>query len=85
MDDVITTNLRVKSCVIKPFHLGDKTYAGDLIEIKADGVWSSDEDAAREIEYPVSLHLHVYPGCSVVPFIGDDVTITIKRRNDFQS
>jgi hypothetical protein len=74
----ITTELRVVSCVIKPFMYGGERM-GEAMEVRASGFWEPSDSS--DGPYPASLHITVYPGCGVVPMIGDSVKITIERGN----
>jgi hypothetical protein len=81
----ITASLRVTSCVVKPFAYGkDQANIGEAVEIKATGTWDSDSQAPNQASdnnahFPMSLHMTVYPGCGVIPVIGDHVIVTVER------
>ena len=84
MDEKIVATLRVKSCVIKRStyvdgNLGQTT--GEILEVKAEGLWnpSESEKAVFKTDYPVSLHVAIYPGCGAIPMIGDNIKITVER------
>lgn len=66
----ITAPLRIVSQTIKPFDYPKQ--AGEVVEIKAIGTWG-------EHEWPISLHITVPPGCSVIPATGDEIEVTITR------
>ena len=88
-DEKIETELRVKSCTIKPFDYSrpgaEQMPTGEVLEIRAEGMWHpKDFDFISKESpsypcYPVSLHFTVYPGCGVVPVIGDYIQIAIER------
>jgi hypothetical protein len=80
-DEKIEVVLRVKSCVIKPWQYNRLDPPGECLEIKAEGGWVPTADVVTGPggELPVSLHITVYPGCGVVPVIGDCVQITVER------
>ena len=74
----ITAELRVKSCVVGQFpkppkkaspYWNEKTE--EVLEIKADGVWSAEKP------YPISLYFTTLPGHPVIPLIGK-IKITIE-------
>ena len=78
-DEKIVTNLRVKSCVIKSFAY-DVDRIGEVVEVKAEGLWASTEQLQPSTtDLPISLHITVYPGCGAIPWIGDNIQITIER------
>lgn len=87
MDEKIVTSLRVKSCVIKRAEYVDGQLGkieGEVLEVRAEGLWApqvpeGSKSVAFNTDYPVSLHLTVYPGCGVVPVIGDSMVITVER------
>jgi hypothetical protein len=59
-------------------------HIGEVLEVKAIGEWRSlDEDGPHT--FPVSLHITVYPGCGVIPVIGDHICVTIERDKAAQS
>jgi hypothetical protein len=66
----IVAHLRVTSQIIKPFQYSDTP--GEVEEVKAVGVWG-------EHNWPISLHITVYPGCGVIPIFGDDLQVTVTR------
>ena len=70
--ETIITNLRVVSEAVKPFSYFPDQPSGEVIEVKATGVWG-------EHGYPVSLHITVMPGCGAIPLFGDELKITIER------
>jgi hypothetical protein len=88
MDETIKTKLRVTSCSISPpktkviyraATIEEEPKSVDEVEtmeIKALGNWNSEMGGTK---YPVSLHLTAYPGCGVIPVIGDDIEITLTR------
>lgn len=81
-DEKIETELRVKSCTIKPFSYSPESIEatpGEVLEIKAEGFWHSDLSDTKSPRYPMSLHFTAYPGCGVVPVIGDNIQITVER------
>jgi hypothetical protein len=66
--------------------LGDS----EVLEMRASGLWCSGFDVAAgenesshyvegSIEYPVSLHITMYPGCPAIPVVGDNIRVTIER------
>ena len=67
---------RVTSEVIKPFQYiaPEGSTTGEVVEIRASGEWSDGK-----YNYPISIHLTTYPGCGVVPFMGDNLKITLER------
>jgi len=80
-DDRIEAEVRVKSCTIKPFDYsnnGSPLKVGECLEIKAEGFWVP-KDLIDTPMYPLSLHFTVYPGCGVVPVIGDNIQVTVER------
>lgn len=51
----------------------------EVLEIKAKGYWKESGAMQSSSSWPVSLHITVYPGCSVIPVTGDHLKITIER------
>ena len=74
MDEKISAELRVVGCTVKKGVLRE-----EVIEVKASGDWESRADGRVPTQYPISLHLTAYPGCAVIPSIGDNIKITIER------
>jgi hypothetical protein len=73
LDSQISTELRVVGCTVRK-----GINQSEVVEIKAQGSWSSSSPDSSA-EYPISLHITTYPGCAVVPSIGDNIRITIER------
>lgn len=71
----ITARLRVTNLNVKPFAYIDYK-EGECLELRAAGHWLEESD-----QFPVSLHLTVYPGHGIVPAIGDPLVLTIERPN----
>lgn len=65
---------RVTSEIVKPFDFGfeNPVKGGEVVEIRATGFWS-------EFNFPVSIHMTVYPGCEVLPPLGDHLKVTVER------
>lgn len=75
----VLTELRVLSCVMKPFSYGVPdpnepwtVEVGEVNVVKAIGTWG-------ECKWPVSLHITVPPGCGVIPHLGNGIKITVER------
>lgn len=81
MDDKIVANLRVISCHIKPLLFNG--LEGESLEVKANGNWISNKInpayVCENISYSVSVHFTAYPGCGVIPALGDNIKVTIER------
>lgn len=89
----IVSELRINSCVIKPsdnllsrFGLEIReVFEEETMEVKAIGTWSDDRvemwatTEKDRIKFPISLHFTTYPGCEIVPLIGDKITIIIEH------
>jgi hypothetical protein len=78
MNDQITAELRVKSCVVSEFPKPSKRSFSpgkdrteEVWEVKAEGVWK------EETPYPISLHFTTIPGHKVLPPMGK-IKITIE-------
>jgi len=77
----VTANIRVTGLKVQPFAYKDgkgEMVEGESLEMRAVGFWV---DEKTKDHYPVSLHMTVYPGHSVVPAIGDCVKISVERSN----
>lgn len=75
MDEKVTAYLRVTSCSI----ISKTSKNGDVLEIKANGMWLSEAEGDTDPTYPLSLHMTAYPGCGVIPVVGDNIKITVER------
>jgi hypothetical protein len=73
--DQIEMNLRVTSLVVKRATEPDR----EVLEVRAQGAWH-DYDGKYMLAYPASLHFTVYPGHEVIPIVGDEVVVSVKRR-----
>lgn len=95
MAQKIVADLRATSEVVKQFDYVSKVsgvgvVAGEVVELKASGTWTGvevDDDldssgttgVSHSHDFPVSLHVTMYPGCPVLPVLGDRVRVTIER------
>jgi hypothetical protein len=80
----ITATVRVTDLNVRPFdyEVEGKVEVGESVVIKASGHWKSDT-ANPEVcdQFPVSLHMTVYPGHGIVPALGDNLSIAVERSN----
>ncbi len=75
----ITAQLRVTALKVQPFAYKDgkgEMVGGESLEMRASGFWVDDKNGDH---FPASLHVAVYPGHGVVPFIGDCVNVSVER------
>jgi hypothetical protein len=73
VDQTVTTNLRVVNAQIK----GQTPEGGDVLEIRAIGEWISEDGHSK---YPLSIHIGTYPGCGLIPHVGDHIKVIIERQ-----
>jgi hypothetical protein len=90
--ETITAEVRVTNLNVQPFAFrrdcsrgseGEMMVGGESVVLKASGFWedSSPETETKPDQYPVSVHLTVYPGHGIIPVLGDTLKITVERGN----
>lgn len=80
----ITARVRVTDLNVRPFdyEVEGKVEVGESVVVKASGHWKSDTSNPEVFDqFPISLHMTVYPGCGIIPALGDNLSITVERGN----
>lgn len=80
----VTATVRVTNLNVQPFEyeVEGNIEVGESVVIKASGHWKSDT-ANPEVcdQFPVSVHMTVYPGHEIIPALGDNLSVTVERGN----